>query len=124
MQAQPRDTWAFTSRSRMPYAFALAGFALFFAIGAIGTAASFVFASLRGLPVLEAVPRSRRTDLATSHFPYLIWTDRWRSISLYLGCANIFAPTPPFKCWGPGYMMSWRLRNVPPRRASPAESFT
>jgi hypothetical protein len=33
----------------MPYAFALAGFALFFALGAIGTASSFLFASLRGL---------------------------------------------------------------------------
>jgi hypothetical protein len=33
----------------MPYAFALAGFALLFALGAIGTASSFLFASLRGL---------------------------------------------------------------------------
>jgi hypothetical protein len=33
----------------MPYAFALAGFAIFFALGAIGTASSFLFASLRGL---------------------------------------------------------------------------
>ena len=33
----------------MPYAFALAGFALFFALGAIGTASSFLLASLRGL---------------------------------------------------------------------------
>jgi hypothetical protein len=33
----------------MPYDFALAGFALFFALGAIGTASSFLFASLRGL---------------------------------------------------------------------------
>jgi hypothetical protein len=31
----------------MPYAFALVGFALFFALGAIGTASSFLFASLR-----------------------------------------------------------------------------
>jgi hypothetical protein len=33
----------------MPYDFALAGFALFFALGAIGTASSFLFASLRSL---------------------------------------------------------------------------
>ena len=33
----------------MPYAVALAGFALFFGLGAIGTASSFLFASLRGL---------------------------------------------------------------------------
>jgi hypothetical protein len=33
----------------MPYAFALTGFALFFALGAIGTASSFLFASLRGI---------------------------------------------------------------------------
>ena len=33
----------------MPYAFALTGFALFFALGVIGTASSFIFASLRGL---------------------------------------------------------------------------
>jgi hypothetical protein len=38
-----------TSSSRMPYAFALTGFALFFALGVIGTASSFIFASLRGL---------------------------------------------------------------------------
>jgi hypothetical protein len=33
----------------MPYAFALTGFAIFFALGVIGTASSFIFASLRGL---------------------------------------------------------------------------
>jgi hypothetical protein len=33
----------------MPYDFALAGFALFFALGAIGTASSFLLASLRSL---------------------------------------------------------------------------
>jgi hypothetical protein len=33
----------------MPFAFALVGFALFFALGAIATAASFLFASLRSL---------------------------------------------------------------------------
>jgi hypothetical protein len=33
----------------MPYAFALAGFALFFTLGAISTASSFLFAALRSL---------------------------------------------------------------------------
>jgi hypothetical protein len=33
----------------MPYAVAFAGFALFLALGAIATASSFLFASLRGL---------------------------------------------------------------------------
>jgi hypothetical protein len=33
----------------MPYAFALAGFTLFSALGAVGTASSFLFASLRSL---------------------------------------------------------------------------
>ncbi len=33
----------------MPYDFALIGFALFFALGAIGTASSFLLASLRNL---------------------------------------------------------------------------
>ena len=33
----------------MPYTFAIAGFALFFALGAIATASSFLFASLRRL---------------------------------------------------------------------------
>jgi len=33
----------------MPFAFALFGFALFFALGAIATASSFLFAALRGL---------------------------------------------------------------------------
>jgi hypothetical protein len=43
------DTWGVTSSSRMPYDFALVGFALFFALGALATASSFLFASLRSL---------------------------------------------------------------------------